>query len=1107
MRFCVCKDWLLPFSLAFVLGCSGATTLVAAPTGVSASPGVRSASVTWAASDGSAGYVVLQGGASGDFAPSAAEVSGTTAQVSGLSNGGSYRFVVVAVGAGGHGAPSAPSDLISLPDVPAPAAPPTAQAGIRSTTLTWSEPSGRGRPITAYTIQQSLGSGDFTQATATIAGTTAAVAGLVNGGSYRFTVTASNAVGVGTSSPPSAAIVLPDLPAAPATPTVTIGIRSAAVAWSASAANGSPILGYTLLQSTAGGPFSSATGTLAGTGTTVLGLANGGSYQFAVAATNAAGAGPTSVPSAPVVLPDVPGIPGSPAATAGIRSASLTWTAPAANGSPILDYPIQQSTDGVTWVPATATSSGNGGTVTGLTNAGTYRFNVSARNAAGIGAASAASAPVTLPDLPGAPTALSAQPGVASATLSWSAPASNGGRAISGYSVSVSPGSQVISATGTGTLVSGLATGLVYTGTVAAVTPVGTGPASAPLTFSALSPFLVSPPNEVVVAGHTAQFQGISGGSPATGATWSVQEAGGGSVDQTGLYTAPSATGFYHVVASRSGQTASSAVTVVALPTYPAAQNQCASMPLRSTGTIYYVCDCQTGAETGCVAGNDTATGNSPSTPWKTVAKAAQAVNTMKAGDTVAFCRGGFFTVSARSSLHNTACRADPVDMTAPASTSTCDVRDYTPPWGGLARPVISHSGSDMMFSFDVSGSSPDQGFRILNLDLRGNDVWPTPTGAGTHWAIWLYGERTDILLCGNSIDGWDIGLDVQSRSSPAPSDGRVKRLRVLGNSFTNNVGMGILGAWSNGAVDSNFFFKNGSTNVFDHSIYLSGEQGTAGEVISTNLSVTGNELVAGQTLAGSCAGVVLVVHGQWDGLVIDGNVIDGRANSGGACWGISLGPGGYPTAGFYRNAIIRRNLLLGTGNRAIDLQSTTNAIVEDNVIVMNQAGAGIAAGTAHRITPADDVNTGSVIRNNTIHFPASVANPQSSGYGISIGTEGTGYVVANNAILFSLGGFFCFDLPLPASAYAFVDYNLCSGVPSLAGWEFAKGSLAAWRTATGFDGHSLTSAPLFTTPPSDYTPQTSSPLLGAGDAAHAATVDFNNKSRPAPPSIGAIER
>jgi subtilisin family serine protease len=88
------------------------------------------------------------------------------------------------------------------------------------------------------------------------------------------------------------------------------------------------------------------------------------------------------------------------------------------------------------------------------------------------------------PVAPGAPTGVTATAGDASATVSWTPPASNGGSGITGYVVTPYVGGTAQPATAVGavtsTTVTGLTNGTSYTFRVAAVNAVGTGPQSDP---------------------------------------------------------------------------------------------------------------------------------------------------------------------------------------------------------------------------------------------------------------------------------------------------------------------------------------------------------------------------------------------------------------------------------------------------------------------------------------------------------------------------------------------------------------------------------------------------------------------------------------------------
>ena len=98
-------------------------------------------------------------------------------------------------------------------------------------------------------------------------------------------------------------------------------------------------------------------------------------------------------------------------------------------GSAITGYVVTPYISGVAQTPQTFNSTATAQNVTGLTNGTTYTFKVSAINAIGTGAQSAASNAVTPASVPGAPVINSATPGDSKVTLNWGAPG-DGGSAI-----------------------------------------------------------------------------------------------------------------------------------------------------------------------------------------------------------------------------------------------------------------------------------------------------------------------------------------------------------------------------------------------------------------------------------------------------------------------------------------------------------------------------------------------------------------------------------------------------------------------------------------------------------------------------------------------------
>ncbi len=292
-------------------GVAAPPTAPGAPTGVTATAGNASATVSWTApSNGGSpitSYTITP--YIGSQAQTPTTVTGsppaTSTTVTGLTNGTAYTFTVAATNNIGTGTASTLSNAVTPAAPTAPGAPTgvTATAGNASATVSWTAPSNGGSPITSYTITPYIGSQAQTPTTVTGSppATSTTVTGLTNGTAYTFTVAATNNIGTGTASTLSNAVTpaAPTAPGAPTGVTATAGNASATVSWTAPSNGGSPITSYTItpyIGSQAQTP-TTVTGSPPATSTTVTGLTNGTTYTFTVAATNNIGTGTASTPS------------------------------------------------------------------------------------------------------------------------------------------------------------------------------------------------------------------------------------------------------------------------------------------------------------------------------------------------------------------------------------------------------------------------------------------------------------------------------------------------------------------------------------------------------------------------------------------------------------------------------------------------------------------------------------------------------------------------------------------------------------------------------------------------------------------------------------------
>jgi hypothetical protein len=395
-----------------------------------------------------------------------------------MTDGTEYSVAVVAVNAAGSSAESSPR--VSVTPLARPGQPTglSVVAGDAFLRLSFTAGSSGSSAVIGY--DYSLDGGAWQPAAAT--SSPVAISGLTNGTSYAVALRARNAAGPGL--PSSTVTATPyTYPDAPDADTIVAGGANGGVtvAWSAPADNGSPITGYTATA------FSAATagtqlGTCSTTGAlacTIGGLGNGSTYYIGMQAGNAAGLSARSAPRVAVVAgPVTVATTSLTPATFGVPYSAVLATA-RGTGPFVWSHEAGSLPAGLTLSPS--------GAITGTPSAiGTSDFTVRVDDSA----AASDTAPLTLDVLPTAPSS----PGIGSATggngravVTFTAPASGGGRPITGYTVTALDTTAAGRGGQTGTIagstpdpitITGLTNGDRYTFSVTATNDVGTGPAS-----------------------------------------------------------------------------------------------------------------------------------------------------------------------------------------------------------------------------------------------------------------------------------------------------------------------------------------------------------------------------------------------------------------------------------------------------------------------------------------------------------------------------------------------------------------------------------------------------------------------------------------------------
>ncbi len=362
------------------------------------------------------------------FTRSAYPTDRTAASIGLLRHAHVYEFKVTAENQGGEGPASAAIRVTSYGGLPAPPSNLTAAAGDGQVSLHWTASP---TPSVLYVVYQrdATAGQSWQKLPLPVSGTSMTAGYLVNGHTYEFKVTATNAAGSSAPSNVASARPMPPLPAPPSGLTASPGDGQVTLRWTASP---SPNVWYWVEYRPSGGIWQRLEFPVSTCCThTVSYLRNGTTYEFRLRSTNLAGdSAPSNVASARPMPPFPQPPSGLTATPSGDTAVRLTWQA---SPTPRVYYWVYYRLRGAaSWTRLPYPVDGTSLTVAYLTPRQTYEFHVRATNLAGTSAVSNVASAYLAVTPPGQVTGVRAVPSTTSSriTLYWNATST-----ATGYSV------------------------------------------------------------------------------------------------------------------------------------------------------------------------------------------------------------------------------------------------------------------------------------------------------------------------------------------------------------------------------------------------------------------------------------------------------------------------------------------------------------------------------------------------------------------------------------------------------------------------------------------------------------------------------------------------
>lgn len=500
-------------------------------------------------------------------------------------------------------------------------------------------------------------------------------------------------------------------PTKPTITSVSAGDTTATVAFTPPSSNGgASITGYTAAASPGG-----ATGSCSSSPCTITGLTNGVTYTVTVTATNSAGTGSASDASPSISPATSTGEVRNLSVLPGNTNLAVSWDAPTClTVSPptcgnLVNYEVFTKSGGGSYSSAGTTTS-TSMTVSGLVNGTQYDVKVTVSTDTPSSAdAFAQQVPATTPS---APTGVTVSRLTAtSASVGWTAPASDGGQAITGYTVTAtsSDGGATVTSSPSSSPVTltGLTDGKTYTVVVAATNLMGPGSASsasAEVTMGLTAQAITAVPAAVSMTALSSILLSSSGSSGSGAKTFAVT-SGPCTVSGAALTATAVGTCTVTVTIAADVLTAAATSSAVSVTVNPAVQ----TVSWAPT-TVFDM--------TETPAALSAATASASGVLTYSVASAGTAGCSFSSGSTLAFASAGTCIVQVVAGSTSTHAASSPVSLTITVGLAT---RSIT--WSPTTTLTAADSGSAASYLATISTGSGSPSYTVNSVGTSGCTV------------------------------------------------------------------------------------------------------------------------------------------------------------------------------------------------------------------------------------------------------------------------------------------------------------------------------------------------------------------------------------------------